>query len=82
MPLRWRMPTDDEASDLYRRIDQLIADLFNLIRSILLGPPAIQQNDENQENAEGRNVPDLLANISSGTKTDDPGEPPPPPPAR
>ncbi|KAK9502236.1 hypothetical protein O3M35_011044 [Rhynocoris fuscipes] len=39
---RWALPTEEETAELYRRIDQLIADIFNLLRTIFIGPPPIQ----------------------------------------
>ncbi|CAA9994303.1 unnamed protein product [Nesidiocoris tenuis] len=66
MPLPWKLPSDEEARELYRRIDQLITDLYNIVRSILFGPlrQPIPQGGQQEDEP---NVPDLLAHLGSNT---------------
>ncbi|BES93839.1 Hypothetical protein NTJ_06648 [Nesidiocoris tenuis] len=67
MPLPWKLPSDEEARELYRRIDQLITDLYNIVRSILFGPlrQPIPQGGQQEDEP---NVPDLLAHLASNTQ--------------
>ncbi|KAF6205007.1 hypothetical protein GE061_019174 [Apolygus lucorum] len=65
MPRPWSLPTMEEADELYRRIDQLITDLYHLIRSVLFGPPPLPPQQEPPDAEEDIAVPDLLAELGA-----------------
>ncbi|XP_073996173.1 uncharacterized protein [Rhodnius prolixus] len=58
---RWALPSEEETAELYRRIDQLIVDIYTLLRTIILGPPPVQIQQHERETEENQNtMPDLI----------------------